>query len=113
MSFRDDLVADPVHPITTLAVNGNGGPYFVKIEMERQEAGRFIRELWESIGGCTPRDDEDALREWTDRMRDFRTTYSWCDKEVLIRTHAWTPEADHNTLHDDVLKFLRARGLKL
>lgn len=110
-SFQDDLDPNPVAPIVKRAANKKGGTYWLKIAMARGEAGRFIRELWEWIGGCTPSDDEDALGEWTHRGLDFRTTYDQHDGAVFIRTHAWTPEADTNTLADEVLSFLRSRGM--
>lgn len=112
MSFQDDLV-EPVAPVTVRAVNDNGGTFYVQIKMSREEGGKFLREMWESVdGSCFPQDDRDACGEWTDRGRDVRSTYSR-HAGVFIRTHAWTPHGDRQTLHEDVLAFLRGRGLSV
>jgi hypothetical protein len=111
-SFEDDRDPNTVHPVVVRATNDDGGVYFVKISIPRQDAGKFIRELWESVDKVQcPRDDEDALGEWTHRGRDFRTTYSNFDDAVCIRTHAWHPSGDRRTLDEKVLSFLWSRGL--
>ena len=112
MSFQDDLDPNPVPPVLVRAKNETGGTYWVKIAMDRDSAASFLRELWAFVGGsCQPRDDEDSLGEWTDRGRCVRTTYSQYDKAVLVRTHAWMPEADRETLDPKVIMFLRMREL--
>lgn len=113
MAFQDDLIENPSPPITHRAVNGKGGTYWVKIAMERNAAGKFLRELWQFVdGSCVPNSEEDALGEWTDRSCDVRSTFSSYDG-ILIRTHAWSPESDRNTLDDRVLSFLRSRGMEV
>lgn len=102
--------AGQVDVVVRQLTNEKDQTYFVKIATENP--GRFVRELWESMSdrlhGC-PQTDEEACGEWTDRIRDFRTTVS--GNEVCIRTHAWHPQGDKQELHADVLKFLRERGL--
>lgn len=96
--------------VTRRLTNEKGQTYFVKVAVDNP--GGFVRELWESMNdrlhGC-PQTDDEACREWTDRIRDFRTTVS--GNEVCVRTHAWHPSADNMELHADVLSFLRAHGL--
>ena len=86
----------------------------MKIEMPRKKAAKFLCEMWRAVdGSCCPQSDEDALGEWTDRMRDVRSTYSEFDSGICIRTHAWSPAGDRKTLHEDVLAFLKDRGLEV
>lgn len=96
--------------LITRLTNDKGETYFVKVAAENP--GRFVRELWVSMGNKLhggPRADEEACREWTDRIREFRTTVS--GNEVCVRTHAGHPLGDHRELHPDVLRFLRGQGL--
>lgn len=90
--------------------NDNGETYFVVVKSENP--ARFVRELWESVSkrlhGC-PQDDDEASKEWTDRIRSYRTTVS--HEGACIRTHAWSPEGDKQELHSDVLSYLRSNGL--
>lgn len=112
MSVTEDRVTNPVSPITALLLNDDREPYFVKIGMTKEEAGGFLLAMWRHVmGSMAPRDEEDALGEWTDRMRDVRSTCDW--EGVCIRTHAWHPSGDRKTLHESVLEFLRSRGLQL
>ena len=111
MAFRDDLV-EPRHPITARATNDLCKTYWVMIEMSRELAGPFLRDMWESVDGhCFPSSDEQALSEWTDRQRDVRSTFS--SQGVCIRTHAWTPEGDRNGLPKSIIEFLISRGLEV
>jgi hypothetical protein len=89
--------------------NDAGEIYYVKIPMVRTEAATFLQEMWRSIDGDYYPQGADALCEWTDRGRCIRSTYSNYGG-VCIRTHAWTPEADQDQLHESVLSFLRERG---
>lgn len=98
------------HSIAAQLVNDEGHTYFVVVATENP--GKFVRELWESMDdrhhGC-PVDDDDACHEWTDRIRDYRTTVN--REGACIRTHAWHPEGDRRELHPDVLRYLRNQGL--
>lgn len=112
MTKSNSVDAASLHPIVTRLVNDKGQTYFVVVACDNP--GRFVRELWESMSdkhhGC-PQTDEDARGEWTDRIRDFRTTVSF--QGACIRTHAWSPTGDKRELHADVLAFLRSRGLSV
>lgn len=108
---HEDLAPDPVHPVTARLVNDDDETYFVKIAMERDEAGELLRSMWRAIDGvCFPNDGDDALCEWTDRMRGVRSTFSDFDG-ICIRTHALSPSGDRRALHKDVLDFLRGRDI--
>ena len=111
MSDEQNIAATPLQPsVRRRLVNKKDKTYFIAVASENP--GRFVRELWESMPdrfhGC-PADDKDACGEWTDRMRNFRTTVS--GDEAIIRTHAWHPQSDTEELHKDVLKFLRGYGI--
>lgn len=102
----------PVHAVVTRLVNEKGQTYFVVVACD--SPGRFVRELWESMPdrhhGC-PQTDEEACGEWTDRIRDYRTTVN--HEGACIRTHAWHPDGDTRELHADVLAYLRSQGLSV
>jgi hypothetical protein len=109
MAESNDVDAAMVHAVVTRLVNEKGQTHFVVVWCDNP--GRFVRELWESVGSFGPQTDEDACGEWTDRLRDFRTSVNF--RGVCIRTHAWSPRYDKNELHHDVLEFLRSRGLSV
>ena len=100
---------NPVWPVHCRLINERGGTYFVKIDLDRDEAAAFLREMWQFVDeSIYPQ--EQALSEWTDRCRDIRST--WSDYAgVCVRTHAWSPEGDTMTLHESVLEFMRNKGL--
>ena len=82
--------------------------------MKTPNPGRFVRELWESMSDqlhSCPATDLEACGEWTDRIRDYRTTVN--REGVCIRTHAWHPSGDKKGLHVDVLLYLRNQGLSV
>lgn len=101
-----------VHRIVTRIFNDEGQTYFVVVATANP--GKFVRELWESMSdrhhGC-PATDEEACQEWTDRIRDYRTTVN--HEGACIRTHAWHPSGDKRELHHDVLEYLRGQGLSV
>jgi hypothetical protein len=110
MAFQDDLDLNPIHPVTARAVNEKGGTYFVKIAMKKKEAGEFLMEMWGLVDPMMkPSDEEQSLHEWTDRMRDVRSSFSSYDG-ICIRTHAWHPQGDTQTLDPAVLSFLQSKG---
>ena len=96
--------------MTTRLFNDDGETYFVKIPMRADEAGEFLLDMWRSVDDqIAPRDAEQALGEWTDRLREVRSTYS--SDGVCIRTHAWDPSGDRRALHKSIMRFLWDRGV--
>lgn len=96
--------------LTDKLVNLDGRTYFVEIQCENP--GRLIRELWQAVRnefvGC-PADDEDACNEWTDRGRCYRTRVS--NGKAIIKTHWYEPSGDDRELPPEILLFLLSYGL--
>lgn len=91
-------------------LNDDGELYFLKVQTDNP--GGFVRCLWEQVsasGHGSITSDAEGCREWTDRVRDYRTTVH--ADEVCIRTHAWHPTADKRQLHPDVLTYLQSIGV--
>ena len=89
--------------VLTELVNGDGQRYFV--ELQGSNPGRFLRMLWEScFDSPRPQSDEDACGEWTHRGQCVRTSTS--GDHAYVRTHAWHPRSDTNSLPENVLKFI-------
>lgn len=107
-----DIIKKMVPTIIQQLKNDKDQTYSVVVACDNP--GKFIRELWESMPdryhGC-PQTDEEACSEWTDRIRDYRTTVN--SEGAYIRTHAWSADGDKHELHIDILKFLRSHGLPI
>ena len=87
--------------------------YFFKIEMSRGDAGEFLMEMWESVMGkdFCPQTVDDALSEWTDRIREVRSTYQ--AGEVCVYRHGYEPSRDKMELPEKVLEFLKLKDYEV
>lgn len=94
-------------------VNDNGQTYFVRLRCEGQpQSALFLREMWKRVDITLYPTESQALYEWTDRARAVRSSWSNYDG-ICIRTHAWSPRNDTQSLPEVILSYLRENGLQV
>ena len=98
--------------VVTCLTNADGETYSVSIVFDDDgTAGTFLMEMWKSVCDLNyPATPFEATKEWTDRGRMVRSTYS--GGVARIRTHAWQPSDDKIKLAPEILKFLASKNIE-